>query len=87
MASRPHASCSSRTRTEDFANLLASLEDEYQPETASETFLITEMARAQWKLGRIEAIEAAVLAGWTTDSDDPGPPSPPRWNRSQATCC
>ena len=48
---------------EEFATLLNRLEDEFQPETASEEFLITEMARAQWKLGRIEAIEAAVLAG------------------------
>ena len=60
---------------EDFATLLAGLEDEYQPESASEKFLITEMARAQWKLGRIEAIEAAVLAGAgakvAADTNDP----------------
>jgi hypothetical protein len=43
---------------EDFATLLNGLEDEFQPESASEKSLITEMARAQWKLGRIEAIEA-----------------------------
>ena len=46
---------------EEFAALLASLEDEHAPETPTEKFLVTEMARAQWKLARIEAMEAAVF--------------------------
>ena len=57
---------------EDFDTLLSGLEDEFQPESATEKFLVTEMARAQWKLGRIEAIEAAVLSqAAAADSNDP----------------
>ena len=44
---------------EEFASLLETLNQEY----ASEDFLVTEMARAQWKLRRIDAIETAILAG------------------------
>jgi hypothetical protein len=48
---------------EEFAALLVALEEEHEPQTPTEKFLVTEMARAQWKLTRIEHMEAAVLAG------------------------
>jgi hypothetical protein len=49
--------------TEEFTQLLHSLTGEYEPDGPSEEFLVTEMARAQWKLRRIDAIEAAILTG------------------------
>ena len=54
-----------------FAGLLASLEDEHQPETPTEKFLVTEMARAQWRLARIEAIEASVLTNAAAATEEP----------------
>ena len=57
---------------EEFASLLETLNQEYAPGCSSEDFLITEMARAQWKLRRIDAIETAILAGAAaTDPADP----------------
>lgn len=57
--------------TEDpaaFETLLRRFEAEYRPETASEDFLVTELAQAQWKIQRIQAIEAELLIG---SSDGP----------------
>ena len=48
---------------EAFVELKRSIEEQWEPETATEYFLVTEMVRAQWRLVRIEAIEAAVLTG------------------------
>ena len=48
---------------EEFTTLLETLKKEYAPGCSSEDFLVTEMARAQWKLRRIDAIETAILAG------------------------
>jgi hypothetical protein len=46
-----------------FAALLAGLEEEHQPGTASESFLVLELARAQWRIERAAAIESELLAG------------------------
>jgi hypothetical protein len=46
----------------DFESLLTGLTDELQPETATEEFLVLELARAQWKIGRAAAIEAGLPA-------------------------
>ena len=56
----------SHEHPEEFAELLHSLTSEYEPDGPTEEFLITEMARAQWKLLRIDAIEAAILTGAAT---------------------
>src|SRR5688572_19199204 len=59
---------------EEFAALLVALEEEHEAQTPSEKFLITEMARAQWKLTRIEHMEATVLAGIMAASSSPQEP-------------
>jgi hypothetical protein len=46
-----------------FAVLLAGLENEHEPATPSESFLVLELARAQWKIERAAAIESELLAG------------------------
>ena len=56
---------------EDFAKLLETLNQEFSPGCSAEDFLVTEMARAQWKLRRVDAIESAILAGAVTESADP----------------
>ena len=43
----------------DFDELLAKLEQEYQPQSFSEHYLIKQAAIAQWKLERAEGYEAA----------------------------
>ena len=48
---------------EEFHRLLDTLLQEFQPVSTTEEFLVTELARAQWKIGRIAHIEAALLAG------------------------
>src|SRR5262245_59469694 len=47
----------------EFAQFLASLEEEHGPEPPTESFLVLELARAQWKIQRASAIEAELLAG------------------------
>jgi hypothetical protein len=44
-----------------FESLLTSLTQEHRPETPTETFLVEDMARAQWKLERALRIEAEIL--------------------------
>lgn len=43
--------------------LCAALEAEWEPQTTTERFLVDQMAAAQWKLTRIDALETALLAG------------------------
>jgi hypothetical protein len=43
---------------EDFDEILAGLQDQYQPQSASEQHLVDQAAIAQWKLVRAEAYEA-----------------------------
>jgi hypothetical protein len=46
----------------EYRALLASLEAEFAPQTAAESFLVEEMARSQWKLRRIAAIEHQLMS-------------------------
>ena len=48
---------------EDFDQLHAALQDQYQPQTPSEQLLVDQAAIAQWKLVRAEAFEAQTFAG------------------------
>jgi hypothetical protein len=45
----------------EYEALTAALRAEYSPATPTESFLVTELARAQWKLARIQALEAEIL--------------------------
>jgi hypothetical protein len=47
----------------EFTSLETALIGEHKPSGPTEKFLVGELARAQWKLDRIVAIEAAILAG------------------------
>src|SRR5690348_5720808 len=47
---------------EAFEKLVQDFTDEYQPQTASETRLTRELASISWRLDRIPALEAALLA-------------------------
>lgn len=47
----------------EYEALLASLQEEFEPGTPTEDFLVEEMARAQWKLRRATAIEHELLSG------------------------
>jgi hypothetical protein len=46
-----------------FQTLVAKLEAEYEPDTPTESFLVLELAQSQWKLERVNAMEAELLAG------------------------
>jgi hypothetical protein len=46
----------------EFAALLAAFRSEHQPGGPTEAFLVEDLARCQWKLRRISAIEAALLS-------------------------
>jgi hypothetical protein len=54
----------------EFNALLDALTAEHAPATPTETFLVRELAAAQWRLDRVAAIEAEILA----DDDDPDNP-------------
>ena len=59
-------------KREDFEHFVQTLEQEFGPQSPTEEFLVLELARAQWKLDRIDAIEARILSGAaTSDDDDP----------------
>jgi hypothetical protein len=45
----------------EFEKLSAALHDEYKPEGPTESFLVHEMAEAQWKLRRIAPVESDLL--------------------------
>ena len=47
---------------EDFNEIFAGLQDEYQPQCPSEQYLVNQAAIAQWKLARAEAYEARCCA-------------------------
>jgi hypothetical protein len=53
-----------------FSCLVAALQEEHQPETATEHFLVLEMARAQWKIERVGAIESELLTVGCGESGD-----------------
>jgi hypothetical protein len=46
---------------QDFDHLIAGIEDEFQPQTASENTLIEQMAIAQWKILRVDRAQNAIL--------------------------
>ena len=46
-----------------FAALVTALEEEHQPETPTESFLVLELARAQWRIERCANFEAELFAG------------------------
>jgi hypothetical protein len=50
--------------------LLRSLEQEHLPDTPTAEFLVLEMARAQWKLNRVCAIEAELLTTGSEEQSD-----------------
>ena len=57
---------------EEFHQLLESLNQQFEPASPVEDFLVNELARAQWKLDRIDAIEARILDGAAAgDAEDP----------------
>jgi hypothetical protein len=45
----------------EYEQLLAALESEYKPEGPTESFLVQEIAEAQWKLRRIGPVEGDLL--------------------------
>jgi hypothetical protein len=45
-----------------YLDLLAALEDEYQPEGPSQTFMVQQLASAQWRLQRFIRIETGFFA-------------------------
>lgn len=47
----------------EFQTLLDALEEEHRPVTPTDNFLVLELARSQWRLRRVNAIEAEILAG------------------------
>jgi hypothetical protein len=47
---------------EEFDALLAACRAEHRPETPCESFLVDELARCEWKLRRLSAVEAGLLA-------------------------
>lgn len=49
-------------KLEDFDQLHAGLQDQYQPQNAAEQHLVDQAAIAQWKLARAEAYEARAFA-------------------------
>jgi hypothetical protein len=59
---------------EEFHELLSALESEFQPSGEHETFLVGEMARARWRILRIERLEALAFEQALTD---PGSASDP----------
>ncbi len=59
---------------EQFEELEAAYHDEFNPQTAHESFLVGEMIQARWKLARIERLEAAAFEQILTEpgsADDP----------------
>jgi hypothetical protein len=46
----------------EWETLLNALADEHRPDSPTASFLVTELARAQWKLNRVLALEAELLA-------------------------
>jgi hypothetical protein len=56
----------------EFNALLDALTAEHAPATPTETFLVRELAAAQWRLDRVAAIEAEILA----DNNDPDAENP-----------
>jgi len=52
---------------EEFEQLLAALQDQYQPQTPAEQHLVDQAAIAQWKLVRAEVFQARSYA------EDPSP--------------
>jgi hypothetical protein len=68
---------------EEFRELLASLEDEFQPATPSEQLLVESMASAQWRLRRLTRIETGFLIAetrhvrkWTFSENEQKLPTP-----------
>lgn len=53
----------------EWEDLLNGLVAEHQPSTPTEDFLVTEIARVQWKLNRVAHIEHKLLAGEDGASD------------------
>lgn len=47
----------------EYEGVLATLQAEFVPETATESFLVEEMARAQWKMRRFAVMEQELLSG------------------------
>jgi hypothetical protein len=48
-------------KAEDFHQLCAGLEAEWQPQSCTEQLLVEQMAVAQWKLARVDACETALF--------------------------
>jgi hypothetical protein len=48
-------------KAEDFHQLCADLEAEWQPQSCTEQLLVEQMAVAQWKLARVDACETALF--------------------------
>ncbi|MFN7992686.1 MAG: hypothetical protein U0Q18_03755 [Bryobacteraceae bacterium] len=53
---------------EEFDQLCDALEAEWQPETATERFLVIQMATSQWRLGRSQLAEAQLLGAGPENS-------------------
>jgi hypothetical protein len=48
---------------DEYAALLQALTEEFEPDSTIEDFLVEELARAQWKLRRVQMLENEILAG------------------------
>src|SRR5450432_3260784 len=57
-------------REEDFEKILATVTDQYFPETDAEKLIIREVAIATWRLAKIPFAETAVLAKGRHDNKD-----------------
>jgi hypothetical protein len=61
--------------SETFVELLAALQEEHQPETATEEALIENMAVARWRQMRLWNMETAGLTSKSTSPSSPPPPA------------
>jgi hypothetical protein len=59
----------------EFESLRAALQQEFQPATATERFLVQQMLHAQWKLQRILRMEAGLLSGLPVEEVFETPPA------------
>lgn len=68
----------------EFDALLTAYQNEFQPEGVRESFLVRQMADAQWKIDRAHAIEAAVFERMMFENDKTNPPATPEAGMAQA---
>src|SRR6478672_9041845 len=63
---------------EEFLQLQADYQEQFQPENAHERFLVTQMVQAQWRLARIDSLESRafeIFHDYRYCKTDPGAPT------------